>query len=220
MNQPAYRLQLLQHCGGGKPVRHFAYSTTESALISYANWMLRIDEPGGRTVCNTDEIESIYVTPSLAKSIKLAGGMLVCDQRHDGDLGPLTGTGEFNSSTEIWYKNNEQEHNVSDPVSVHQHTHEEFEMSTNHTNAANTNHADAAAEGSIVDVPMGLLARARDALTSPTAKSIGLIVLGAIGGAVGAATVIEAKSRRAETNGTGALDEACPAEVIIANDQA
>lgn len=179
------------------------YATDPRPLNTYKNILTEGD---GEEGLDFSEIQRVQFASSLLDEIALRGGLLVASERHDGDLGTIGAPQKFNIEEPFWYKNNVQEKfPVTETIQLSPNT-ELLIMSkdTNPNNAANNEAAQIAAKAAAqalldaqapAEVEVTTFQKVKKAATSPTAKTIGMILLAVGGGALGGLAAVEARNR-------------------------
>ncbi len=190
MTSPIYRLEIHEVRPEAAVLFNVAYATTVEKLETYKSYSMSISATG---VLQYSDICEVQATNSLHQQIQSHRGLLILQERHDGDLGTIEAPDEFNNQEPFWYKNNVEE-NTSSAESIPLSNNLELTMSDcNNTNSpANANEATHA----VVAVPeVTVMQRVKNAATSPTAKTLGLILGSALAGALGGLAAVEARNR-------------------------
>lgn len=199
MTSPIYRLEIHEVRPEAAVLFNVAYATTVEKLETYKSYSMSISATG---VLQYSDICKVQAASGLIQQIENHRGLLIMQERHDDDLGIIGAPDEFNNQEPFWYKNNVEE-NTPSAESIPLSNNLEPTMSDcNNTNSpANANEA-AQALAAVAAPEVTVMQRVKQAATSPTAKTFGLILGSALAGALGGLAAVEARNRGYFTKNT------------------
>lgn len=212
MTSPIYRLEIHEVRPEAAVLFNVAYATTVEKLETYKSYSMSISATG---VLQYSDIREVRATNSLHQQIQSHRGLLILQERHDGDLGTIGAPDEFNNQEPFWYKNNVEENTSSADIITLPNNQEPI-MSKTNTPTPNNNAVDNDAVNAAVNAAahtiteaaktlqvqvvaaepeVTVMQRVKNAATSPTAKTLGLILGSALAGALGGLAAVEARNR-------------------------
>lgn len=191
MTQPIYRLEIHEVRPEAAVLFNVAYAMALEELETYKSYSMSISATG---VLQYSDICEVQATNSLHQQIQNHRGLLILQERHDGDLGTIGAPDEFNNQEPFWYKNNVEE-NTSSADIITLSNNQELIMSESNNTSANNNATNETTHAVAAVPEVTVMQRVKSAATSPTAKTLGLILGSALAGALGGLAAVEARNR-------------------------